>query len=99
MQKQPGKGHSGVMKSGARPPLPNKTHLGVTMSGESTNGVPFWGSHMSHLQAVLPAREFVPTSRMGRFCQTKSWQGLGVGRLVHSRHCIHGLLMAYLPQL
>lgn len=32
---------------------------------------------MSYLRAMLPAQKFVPTSRMGRFCQTvetgKSW--------------------------
>lgn len=68
--------------------------LVLLLLGKSTNGVPFCNPHMSYLQALLPAQEFVPTSRMGRFCQTESWQGLGVGSLVDSRHCVHVLLMA-----
>lgn len=53
--------------------------------GERRRGCSFQLS-TSHLWAVPPAREFVPTSRMGRFCQT-AWKParLGVGSPVHCK--------------
>lgn len=76
---------------GAPAPLPSQTHLeeplkdatdlpslGVTASGRKAQiGCCSSSAHMSYLRAMLPAQEFVPTSRTGRFCQTmeagKAW--------------------------
>lgn len=57
----------------------------LLLPGGAQEGL-FFQLSTSHLRAVPPAREFVPTSRMGRFCQT-AWKParLGVGSLVHSK--------------
>ena len=94
-------GWPGRSPQGARPPGASQTHLeslrevqGAAelvrsrcyfLRGERRRGCSFQLS-TSHLRAVPPAREFVPTSRMGRFCQT-AWKParLGVGSPVHSK--------------